>query len=83
MKIKLLLLIFFVILNAKNTWHIGISSNSLLPTVNGSLNYVKEIPETEVDTPGTFVERFDVGNSKINYIKNKVAVANGNGWAAW
>jgi hypothetical protein len=67
----LIFLIFIITISTRNSWFVGISSNSILPLVNGSLNYVKDFPETDLDSPGVFVPKFDVGESTFILIKKK------------
>lgn len=46
-------------------WFVGSSSNSIVPTVNGRTDYVKDISENDHVGPGTFVLKFDVGKIKV------------------
>lgn len=73
MKVILILVTLFA-LSYSQVWLVGSSSNSILPTVNGRVDYVKDLPESDHVSPGTFVPKFDVG---------KIKVGNGNFPALW
>jgi hypothetical protein len=60
----------FTLALAQSTWLVGSASNSVLPTVNGNHDYVKEPSENDAEGPGVCVPSFDQGPIKVGNGQN-------------